>query len=150
MSHSAFADKQRAPSAGEILDVLGPMAEAWAAFAQHVRATYPVQEDLKFMYGKKYGWALRFRRRGGLLTSLYPASGAFVVQVILGGAALEQAERSDLGKNARQAIDAATPYPEGKWLFVRVESPGDAEDARNLVALKQAALSRGARPATRP
>ncbi len=150
MSHSAFTDKQREPSAGEILEVLGPMADAWRAFGQHVRETYPVQEDLKFMYGKKYGWALRFRQRGSLLTSLYPASSAFIVQVILGGAALEQAERSDLGKNARQAIEAARPYPEGKWLFVRVESPGDLEDARNLVALKHAALSPGARRPARP
>ena len=141
MSYSAFTDKRREPTATEILDVLGPVAKAWGAFGQHIRETYPVQEDFKFMYGKKYGWALRFRQRGSLLTSLYPASGAFVVQVILGGAALEQAQRSELGENARHAIEAAKPYPEGRWLFIRVESQTDIEDARNLVALKHAALA---------
>ncbi len=147
MSHSAFADKQHAPTAAEILDVLGPLAEAWSAFGRHVHAAYRVQEDLKFMYGQKYGWALRFRRGGRLLTAAYPASGAFVVQVILGGAALEQAQRSELGSHARQAIEAAHPYPEGRWLFVRVESQTDSADARRLVALKHGALTarRGAR-----
>ncbi len=141
MSHSAFADKRREPSATEILDVLGPAADAWGAFGQHVREAYPVKEDLKFMYGEKYGWALRFRRGDRLLTALYPASGAFVVQVILGGPALEQVERSDLGMNARHALEAAHPYAEGKWLFVRVESQTDAENARHLVALKHATLA---------
>ncbi len=141
MSHSAFADKQRQPTPTEILDVLGPAATAWGAFGQHLREAYRVEEDLKFMYGEKYGWALRFRRRGRLLTALYPASGAFVVQVILGGAALEQAQRSDLGQNARRALAAAKPYPEGKWLFIRVESQTDSDDARQLVALKHPALT---------
>ncbi len=141
MSHSAFADKQREPTALEILDVLGPAADAWAAFGQHLRGAYRVQEDLKFMYGQKYGWGLRFRQGGRLLTALYPASGAFIVQVILGGAALEQAQRSELGRNARQALEAAHPYPEGRWLFVRVESHADVEDVRSLVALKHAALA---------
>jgi len=142
MSYSAFADRRREPTAIEILELLGPMAKAWEAFGQHLRETYAVQEDLKFMYGMKYGWALRFRRRGNLLTALYPASGAFVVQVILGGAALEQAECSELGKHARQAIEAAKPYPEGKWLFVRVDSRTDIQDARKLVALKYAAMAK--------
>ncbi len=145
MSHSAFADKRHEPTAAEILHVLGPAAGAWAAFSQHLRESYRVQEDLKFMYGQKYGWALRYRRQGRLLTALYPASGAFVVQVILGGAGLEQAQHSALGENARRAIEVAHPYPEGRWLFVRVESPTDGKDARTLVALKHAAL--GARKA---
>ena len=141
MSYSAFTGKHREPTTMEILDALGPMAKTWGAFRQHLRETYAVQEDCKFMYGKKYGWALRFRQRGRLLTSLYPASGAFIVQVILSGAALEQAQSSELGKNARQAIEAANPYPEGKWLFVRVDSRTDIKDARNMVALKHAALA---------
>lgn len=144
MSHSAFTDKHVEPTTAEVLEVLGPAREEWDALRRHLRETYRVQEDLKFMYGEKYGWTLRFRRRGRLLTALYPASGGFVVQVILGGAALEQAQASALGENARQAMERAHPYPEGRWLFVRVESERDLEDVRLLIALKDAAGS-GAR-----
>ncbi|MBN1373024.1 MAG: DUF3788 family protein [Anaerolineaceae bacterium] len=41
-----------------------------------------------------------------------------------------------LGNNARQAIDAAMPYPEGRWLFIAVDSPGDLEDVKKLLALR--------------
>ncbi len=78
VSYSAFSDKRCEPTASEIVEVLGPVEKGWSAFVQHLHDTYAVEEDLKFMYGQKYGWALRFRRRSSLLTALYPTSGAFV------------------------------------------------------------------------
>jgi hypothetical protein len=34
--------------------------------------------------GKNYGWNLRYLKRGKALVSLYPQSGRFVAQMVLG------------------------------------------------------------------
>jgi hypothetical protein len=138
MSIGAFTDKNHQPTDTEVCEAIGPMLQAWQGLVQFIRENYPVQEDFKFMYGEKYGWASRFRTSGKLLTSLYPTQNGFTAQVILNPAAIEQAQRMKLGKNARQAIAKAHPYPEGRWLFVPIESENDIRDIRRLLVLKRA------------
>ena len=136
MSIGAFTDKKQQPTEEEILARIGPKLPLWEELIQHIRENYPTEEDFKFLYGKKYGWALRFRVRRQLLTSLYPTAGGFTAQVNLSPEAVEQALAMPPGKNVRDAIDRAHPYPEGQWLFIPVESADDVEDVKRLLVLR--------------
>lgn len=142
MSIGAFTEKNRQPTQTQIAEMLGAMLQPWQALAEHIRADYRAKEVFRFCYCEKYGWALTFRLRGNLFTALYPARNAFVVQIILNPAALQQAEALALGDAARQAMARAKPWPEGKWLFISVQSEQDLRDVQSLLALKAAALSR--------
>lgn len=79
---------------------------------------------------------MHFQINGKLLTSLYPNQNYFTVQVNLSTAAIEKAKRMKLNKNVQQAIAKAHPYPEGRWLFVPVESEIDTRDIKHLLALR--------------
>jgi hypothetical protein len=136
MSIGIFTDKNRQPTDTEIFEAIGPMLPAWRVLVKFIRENYSAQEDFKFLYGKKYGWALRFRIKGKLLTSLYPTQNGFTAQINLSPAAIEQTERMKLGKNVQQAIERAHPYPEGRWLFVPVESENDIRDIQHLLTLR--------------
>ncbi len=136
MSIGAFSDKTHQPTDAEVLEAIGPRLSIWQELVHFVREKYPIQEDFKFLYGKNYGWALRFRIKGKLLISLYPAEGGFTVQVNLSSEAIEKAQRMKLGKNVQQAIARAHPYPEGRWLFIPVESEKDYRDIQRLLALR--------------
>jgi hypothetical protein len=116
--------------------VIGPHLSLWQELIQFIRENYPSNEDFKFLYGKKYGWALRFRIRGQLLTSLYPAEGGGTVQINLDPAAIKQTQRLKMGENVRDVIAKATPYPEGRWLFIPVKSEDDFRDIHQLLALR--------------
>ncbi|HVO62850.1 MAG TPA: DUF3788 family protein, partial [Terriglobales bacterium] len=116
--------------------MIGPMLHAWKDFVMWIRETYPVQEEFKFMYGKKYGWALRFRIKGKLLISLYPTQRGFTAQVILNQAALRQVRRIPLSETVQQVLAKARPYPEGKWLFIPVASETELLDIKRLLVLK--------------
>lgn len=141
MSFGLFTDKKHQPAETEVFEAIGSMLPAWQELVKYIRENYPVQEDFKFLYGKKYGWALRFQMKGKLLTSLYPARNGFTVQVILSPAAVEQALHMKFNKNIQQAIAKAYPYLEGRWLFVPVETENDIPDIKNLLALKSKAKS---------
>ena len=136
MSIGAFTDKKQQPTEKEILAMIGPKLPLWEELIQHIRGNYPTEENFKFLYGKKYGWALRFRIRRQLLTSLYPTTGGFTAQVNLNPEAVEQALAIPPGKNVQDAIARATPYPEGRWLFIPVESADDVHDVKRLLVLR--------------
>jgi hypothetical protein len=136
MAFSIFSNKKDRPSGEEINTALGAMLPAWDSLVRYIREMYPVEEDFKFMYGKKYGWARYFRIRGKLLTSLYPNKGYFVVQVNLPPAAVELALQMSFGGNVQSAIGRATPYPEGRWVFVPVGESDAIGDIHRLLALR--------------
>ncbi len=136
MSIGAFVDKKYQPSEDEIHRVIGPKLSVWQELVEFIREHYPSDEDFKFLYGKKYGWALRFRKRRQLLTSLYPTESGFTVQINLGPAAIEQTKNMGLGENVREVIEKATPYSEGRWLFISVKSEEDVRDIHQLLALR--------------
>jgi hypothetical protein len=136
MSFGVFTDKKHHPSEVEVVEAIGPLHPIWQELVCFVRAKYPVQEDFKFMYGKNYGWALRFRIKTQLLVNLYPVKGCFTAQVNLSPEAVEKALAMNLGQNAQQAIARAHPYPEGRWVFTPVESAKDAQDIQSLLALR--------------
>ena len=138
MSIGAFTDKKQQPSQTEIQDMMGAGLSDWEELVQFVRQQYAPDEEFRFMYGKKYGWALRFHIRCKLLTSFYPTQGGLTVQINLGPAAVEQALKMNLGENSRSVINQATAYSEGRWLFIPVKSPQDIQDIQRLIALRVA------------
>ena len=128
MSIGAFTDKKQRPSETEIRDMMGAGLTGWKELTQFVRQQYAPEEEFRFMYGKKYGWAFRFQMRGKLLTSFYPTEGGLTVQINLGPAAVDQALAMDLGENVLSVINQATAYSEGRWLFIPVKSLQDIQD----------------------
>ena len=82
MSYGAFTDKKHQPTEAGIQASIGSQLSAWQELIRFIRENYPSDEDFRFLYGKQYGWALRFRIRGQLLTSLYPADEGFTVRSI--------------------------------------------------------------------
>ncbi len=136
MSVGIFTDKKRQPSDTEVLEAIGSKHSLWQKLVRFIREEYPVQEDFKFLYGKNYGWGLRFRVKGQLLISLYPRKEGFTAQVNLNPEAIEKARRMKLGQSVQQAIEQATPYSEGRWLFVVVETEDEMKNIQQLLALR--------------
>jgi hypothetical protein len=135
VSIGIFTDKNHPPTMKQILTALGDKRSAWEEFVAFVRAKYPSQEEFKF-YGKNYGWALRFRKGGKALLSLYPTQSCFTVQVILGEAVAQATRDLKLGKRVRQVIERAHPFSEGRWLYIPIKSQKDMKDVQQLLAVK--------------
>jgi len=137
MSIGKFSDKDHVPTKKEISSALGSSTSNWNSILEEIRKSSKVQEDFKFMYGKKYGWAVRFRLTGKLLTSLYPNLNYFVAQIILNSNQLLGIKNVRLHESAQRAIEDANLYPEGKWLFIPVKTAVDLQDVRQLLKLKK-------------
>lgn len=135
MGIGVFTDKQHQPAVDEILEVVGSKRLMWEDLIQYVSENYRVYGELRY-YGKNYGWAMRFRKGGKALLSLYPKQNGFTAQVVLSEPDIQQALLLELGKNSLQAIEAAHPYPEGRWLFIEIQSNKDIDDLKRLLGFK--------------
>lgn len=136
MSIGIFTDRNSRPNEAEVAGALRGASGRWTKLAGYVRSTYAAREEFKYLYGKTYGWGLQFRSKGKLLLSLFPNDGYFVALIILGVGDLGEAEKLDLHDHAREAIEAANLYAEGKWLSVAVRGSDDLSDVRNLLKIK--------------
>jgi hypothetical protein len=135
MSVGIFTDKTQPPTSQQILTAVGARRAAWEKLIQFIRDRYAAQEDWSF-YGRNYGWALRFRKSGKALISLYPAQNGFAVQVVLGEPEVQTALGMKIGQHIRSIVEAATPFAEGRWLFIPVKSAQDIRDVQQLLTLK--------------
>lgn len=135
MGIGAFSDKQHQPAMREILASIGSKKELWEKLDHFIVDNYRTRPDFAFC-GKNYGWALRYRKAGKALLSMYPGNGNFTVQIVLGPTHVEKAYSLKLGKNARNVLENAHQFPEGRWLFIRTRSRQDIADIQQLLLLK--------------
>jgi len=135
MAVGGFVDKNHKPTMREMWDSLGSKRELWDGLIRFVEEDCRAKSDFAF-YGVNYGWAMRFRKGGKALLSLYPGKDTFVAQIVLGEAPGRKASHLALGSNVRRVFENTRPLADGRWLFIRVNSKKDVRDCRNLLALK--------------
>jgi len=119
----------------EVLASIGSKKGLWENLEKFVAEKFRTKRDLVF-YGRNYGWALRFGKAGTALFSMYPGERILTVQIVLAETPAKKASSLKLGKNARNAIESAHQFPEGRWLFIKVNSKQDLRDIQQLLLLK--------------
>ena len=141
MAIGIFTDKLHQPTTEEIYAAVGSKQPLWENLTAFIVDSYRLKSDFAF-YGKNYGWALRFRKAGKALLSLYPGQESFTAQIIVSQAQAEKALSSGLGKKASKIIEDAHPYPEGRWIFIKIESEQDLNDVKQLLMVKSQPVQR--------
>jgi len=140
---SCFVDREQEPSPGAVREALGRACAAWDELETHLADLYGLKGSLHFMYGARYGWALRFRRGAKLIVAMYPNHAHLTVQVVLGRAQVAMAAAMHLSSDILKVLRAAKDYPEGRWLFVPLSSLKSAQEMKHLIALKVSRAARG-------
>lgn len=134
---SAFFDREDAPSPASMRKVLGRASAAWDDLVAHLADTYGFKGASRYMYGDRYGWALRFDHAGRLILAMYPNRGRLTVQIILNRAQVNAAEAMRLPARVVAALKAAKPYPRERWLFIPVTSRASVRELHTVIALKR-------------
>ncbi len=139
MSFERMLDKENPPTAKDIADYLGKdAAETWNDITTFLAENYNFTPETVFG-GKKYGWAVRYRRSGKSLCTLHPEKGAFTTLVVLGEKETEQtlAALSDFSPNVADTINSAKQYHDGRWLWLRILNKADTADIKRLLQIKK-------------
>jgi len=127
-------DPSSSPSPDAVRAIVGPAAPLWDALVARVEAMGAC--GAMTWEGPKYGWSLKYRRAGRPFTTLSPRPGAFQALVILGREQVDEVAALALGAHVRDLFDAAHQYPDGRWLFIAVETAQDVDDVVALLETK--------------
>lgn len=128
-------DPDQAPTSAVVRTIIGPAAPLWDDLVGRVEAMGA--RGTMNWEGQKYGWALKYARAGRPFVSLTPGVGGFRTLVILGRAQVDEVPGLALGAHVGGIFDAARQYPDGRWLFIPVET---AQDVADIVALLETKL----------
>ena len=133
-------DGSRQPDAKSVAAWLGASGSGhWTRLLEFIEVNYPGVFTPDWIFGgKKYGWGLRFKKSKSFCT-LIPERNRLVVQIVLGGAERQKAEKvlSELTPNVRKAYTEATTYHDGKWLAIVADRKETLDDIEKLLAVKR-------------
>jgi hypothetical protein len=141
MGISIFTDREHQPTMEEVFAAVGSSRPLWENLTWFIADNYRIQGDFTF-YGKNYGWAVRFRRGGKALLSLYPGQESFTVQIVIGQTQADKALSLSLSKKVSKILEDAHQFREGRWLFINVESAPDLSDVQQLLIVKSRPVQR--------
>jgi hypothetical protein len=135
MAIGIFTNRAHQPTTGELLATINSKCPLWQRLTRFITDNYRIKEDLAF-YGKNYGWAVRFRKGSKALISLYPDEDSFTAQIIIGSIQAEKTFSLNLSNNVKRTLENAHEFPEGRWLFIKIETEQDVSNIQQLLTIK--------------
>jgi len=132
-------DEGSAPSIGAIKKTIGQKnVPAWKDLREYLKRAYEIEPELLF-YGKKYGWAYKYRKSSKTLCALFAEKGAFTVLITLGKKELEKLDPDlpKLSKKMQDLISSTQLLHDGKWLWIRLPNVGNVEDIKTILQVKR-------------
>lgn len=135
MSKGIFTDKSHRPTEKEVFKVISSAKLLLDSLINFVEDNYKITGEFKF-YGKNFGWALRYRKSGRVLISLYPGKDEFLAQIILNGKEVDKALKMDISQKTRKVIIETPSIREGKWIYLKVTPETSLMDIKNLILIR--------------
>jgi len=135
MSKGIFTDKSHKPAEKEVFESISSVKPLWDDLISFIEDNYKIKGEFKF-YGKNFGWALRYRKSGKVLISIYPGKDEFVVQIILNGKEVEKALQQDINQEINKIIIEKPPIRESKWIYLKVTPDTGLMDIENLILVR--------------
>jgi hypothetical protein len=142
MALSAFDDKSRPPTNGDLSDVLGAAFPVWNDLESRIVAQFRGASAVWAYSGKSTGWGLRLVHKDRIILYMTPCRGYFLVSFVLGERAVKAAHQSDLPPGVLRAIDGAKRYAEGTGVRFEIRDRRDLDAMETLVRLKTAGSTR--------
>ena len=91
MRYERILNQEKRPTETEISRWVGRRIILWSELRDYLASNYDFTPELDFA-GRKYGWAMRYRKGGKTLVTLFPERGGFTVLIVLGKKEVIKAE----------------------------------------------------------
>ena len=138
MALSAFDDKSKQPTAGDLKTMLGRTGVHWDSLRAHIAAEYPPLDETWNFAGAKWGWSLRLKQKKRTVLYMTPCRKHFLVGFALGEKAVKAAHDAGLPDSVIAVIDEAPRYAEGRGVRIEIRNKRDLDAVKKLAAVKMA------------
>ncbi len=133
-------DPKKEPTPASVAKWIGSKNhKRWKNIVQFIDANYPDVFEQKWCYGgKKFGWALRYKKSKSFC-NLIPEKNCFKLLLVFGEEERKKVEtfKSGLTSHVRKDYNKAKTYFDGKWVLIVVDSKEVIADVQRLMKIKR-------------
>jgi hypothetical protein len=135
MALSIFEDKTMQPTPKMIMHALAERHSDWQSIIDFVLKHHKGAEEV-WNYGKSFGWSLRIKDSKRAIVYMTPGDKKFLVSLVFGKKATEEAFASDISSKIISIIDSAKVYAEGRGFRIEIDRPELIPDIIKLIEIK--------------
>ncbi|GKX68022.1 DUF3788 domain-containing protein [Inconstantimicrobium mannanitabidum] len=135
MAYERMLDKQVVPSFDEMISYCGENGELWVELDEYLRNKLGMKGCIRFPYGNKYGWSVKYSLKSKHICDVFAENGAFMALIRISNGAMEPIY-NDMSDYAKAIWDDKYPCGSGGWMNYRVISNDQLQDLMKIMEAK--------------
>lgn len=133
--YERMLNKLEKPFINDLNLFCGSKSELFQSLNSFLTDHYKSSQEIRFPYGKKYGWCVTHRKGKKLICDVFAEADAFTVMLRLTNRQFEEVYE-DLQTDTKQMIDHKYPCNDGGWIHFRISNEADLKDIEILLSVK--------------
>ena len=128
-------DKQVTPSFDEMKSYCGETGDMWSEVDGYLTDKFDMKSCIRFPYGNKYGWGVKYSRKSKHFCDIFAENGAFMVLIRMSNDAIDSIY-NEMSEYAKVVMDNKYPCSNGGWLNYRVTGNEQLQDLMKIIETK--------------
>lgn len=133
--HERMLNKEIKPSIIELGSYIGSKAELFHLLNSFLSDTIKTTQEIRFPYGKQYGWCVTHRKGKKLVCDIFAEAEAFTIMVRLSNQQFDNVYDT-LQAETKEIVDNRYPCNNGGWIHYRVLTNEHLKDIQKLLIAK--------------
>lgn len=134
--YERLLNKEQKPSFEDLLKHCGASGVLWIELENFLQASYELQKLIRFPYGNKEGWGVKYAHRAKHICDIFAESGAFTVFFRLDNKAINNVEH-ELNDYSIDVCNSKYPCGDGGWIRYRVTDGSQIKDIKKLIEARR-------------
>ncbi len=133
--YERLLDKQKQPTFEEMIDYCGDSGVLWIALENYLQAEFDATRQIRFPYGKDYGWGAKYSRKSKHICDVFAENGAFTVLFQVSSDAVDMIY-DEMDAYAKEAWVNKYPCSSGGWVNFRILNEAQLESAKKVICAR--------------
>lgn len=133
--YERLLDKTITPTFEDLIDYCGTTGALWTDLDKYIKNTFSAQGSIRFPYGSKYGWSMKYSLKNKHICDVFAENGAFSLHFHINNNCLNSIY-NELSDYTKAVCDRKYPCGDGGWLTYRVLSQNQLNDVKALLFAK--------------
>lgn len=133
--HERMLNKQQQPTFEEMIHYCGKRGELWLALHKHMQEQHNAITQIRFPYGKEYGWSVKYSLKSKHVCDVFAENGAFAALFQVSDKAVASVH-DGLDDYAKAIWAEKSPCASGGWIEFRVLDEAQLADLQKIIGAK--------------
>ena len=133
--YERMLNKQEIPTFDDLIRYSGESGTLWLELDRHLESEYKISRQIRFPYGKDYGWSAKYSVKSKHICDIFAENGAFAAFFQISFKAMN-AVYGELGNCAKQVWENKYPCSSGGWIEFRVLNSEQLQDLKKIIHAK--------------